>query len=104
MTAVAANASLPSASLISPQTLMSIRNLELRARAAQILMRFPGDDPAAELREVRIEHPDRQLGMLTFAGGSAAPALRQFAGFLTDEFALLEARIQHENQVTQRRG
>ena len=32
--------------------------LELRARAAQILMRFPGDDPAAELREVRIEHPD----------------------------------------------
>jgi hypothetical protein len=42
--------------------------------------------------------------MLTFAGASTAPALRQFAGFLTDEFALLEARIQHENQVTQRRG
>jgi DNA-binding transcriptional LysR family regulator len=53
---------------------------------------------------VKIEHPDRQLGMLTFAGASTAPALRQFAGFLTDEFALLEARIQHENQVTQRRG
>ena len=36
--------------------------LELRARAAQILMRFPGDDPAAELREVRIEHPDADGG------------------------------------------
>ncbi len=53
---------------------------------------------------VKIEHPDRQLGMLTFSGATAAPALRQFAGFLKDEFALLEARIQHENQVTQRRG
>jgi len=33
-----------------------------------------------------------------------ATALRQFTGFLTNGFALLEARIQHENQVTQRRG
>ncbi len=35
--------------------------LELRARAAQILMRFPGNDPAGELREVRIEHPDADV-------------------------------------------
>ena len=31
-------------------------------------------------------------------------ALRRFADFLTDEFNLLEARIQHESQVTRRRG
>lgn len=53
---------------------------------------------------LKIEHPDRQLGMLSFDGANPPPALRQFAGFLTDEFALLQARIQHEGQVTQRRG
>ena len=57
-----------------------------------------------EALKIRIEHPDRQLGMLTHAGGTVPPALRLFAGFLKDEFALLEARIQHEGQVTQRRG
>jgi DNA-binding transcriptional LysR family regulator len=57
-----------------------------------------------EALRLRIEHPDRQLGMLTHDGATPPPALRQFAGFLTDEFALLEARIQHESQVTQRRG
>lgn len=54
--------------------------------------------------KIRIEHPDRQLGMLTFNGATHPPAQRQFASFLKDEFALLEARIQHEGQVTQRRG
>jgi hypothetical protein len=34
------------------------REFELRARAAQLLGRFPGPDPAAELRALRIEHPD----------------------------------------------
>ena len=53
---------------------------------------------------LKIEHPDRQLGLLTLNGASPPPALRQFAGFLADEFALLEARIQHEDQVTRRRG
>ncbi len=53
---------------------------------------------------LKIEHPDRQLGMLTYDAGSPPPSLRLFAGFLRDEFALLEARIQHEGQVTQRRG
>jgi hypothetical protein len=32
--------------------------LELRARAAQLLGGFPGNDPAAELRALRVEHPD----------------------------------------------
>lgn len=53
---------------------------------------------------IRIEHPDRQLGMLTWTGATPPPALKLFAGFLKDEFALLEARIQHESQVTKRRG
>jgi hypothetical protein len=34
------------------------REVELRARAAQLLGRFPGADPAAELRALRVEHPD----------------------------------------------
>jgi hypothetical protein len=33
-------------------------DLELRARAAQVLGHFPSDDPAAELRAHRIPHPD----------------------------------------------
>lgn len=57
-----------------------------------------------EALRLKIEHPDRQLGLLTFEGTNSPPALRQFTGFLKDEFALLEARIQHEGQVTQRRG
>jgi DNA-binding transcriptional LysR family regulator len=57
-----------------------------------------------EALRLKIEHPDRQLGMLTFNGATHPPAQRQFAGFLRDEFTLLQARIQHEGQVTQRRG
>jgi hypothetical protein len=34
------------------------KELELRARAAQLLGRVPGTDPAAELRALRVEHPD----------------------------------------------
>ncbi len=34
------------------------RGAELRARAAQLLGRFPGADPAAELRGLRVENPD----------------------------------------------
>ena len=53
---------------------------------------------------IKIEHPDRQLGFLTHEAATPPPALRRFADFLTDEFNLLEARIQHESQVTRRRG
>jgi hypothetical protein len=34
--------------------------LELRARAAQLLGHFPGDDPAVELRALRVDHPDAE--------------------------------------------
>lgn len=54
--------------------------------------------------KLKIEHPDRQLGMLTSDSSTSPPALRLFTSFLRDEFQLLEARIQHESQVTQRRG
>jgi hypothetical protein len=37
------------------------RRVVLRARAAQLLRRFPGDDPAADLRALRIPHPDRAV-------------------------------------------
>lgn len=53
---------------------------------------------------LKIEHPDRQLGMLTFPGRTTAPAVDQFSAFLTEEFKLLAARMQHEDQVTRRRG
>lgn len=57
-----------------------------------------------EALRLKIEHPDRQLGMLTYAEGVPPPALRPFAAFLQEEFRQLEARIQHEGQVTHRRG
>ena len=53
---------------------------------------------------LKIEHPDRQLGLLTFAGNQAPPALRQLTLFLAEEFRLLSARMQHEEQVSRRRG
>ncbi len=57
-----------------------------------------------EALPLKIDHPDRQLGMLTHTGAQTAPALRRFASFLADAFKMLEARIQHESQVTLRRG
>lgn len=53
---------------------------------------------------LKIEHPDRQLGMLTSTARQHPPALQQFSAFLTDEFKLLQARMQHEEQITRRRG
>ncbi len=57
-----------------------------------------------EALALKIEHPDRQLGMLTSRAQPAPPALRRFTTFLGEEFKLLEARIQHEDQITRRRG
>lgn len=53
---------------------------------------------------LKIEHPDRQLGMLTPRGRRGPPALARFSAYLAEECARLEARIQHEEQVTRRRG
>jgi DNA-binding transcriptional LysR family regulator len=57
-----------------------------------------------EALELRIEHPDRQLGLLTQADRPPPPALKLFSAFLAEAFRLLEARMQHEQQVTRRRG
>jgi DNA-binding transcriptional LysR family regulator len=57
-----------------------------------------------EALPLKIEHPDRRLGMLTVSDRQSPPALRLFAEFLAEEFKLLEARMQHEQQVTRRRG
>ncbi|KUM27507.1 LysR family transcriptional regulator [Mesorhizobium loti] len=57
-----------------------------------------------EALPLKIEHPDRRLGMLSVGARQAPPALRLFADFLVEEFKLLEARMQHEQQVTRRRG
>lgn len=57
-----------------------------------------------EALKLKIDHPDRQLGILTCNQAKPPPALQRFESFLKDEFQLLQARIQHESQVTQRRG
>lgn len=57
-----------------------------------------------EALPLRIEHPDRRLGMLTVAGRRLPPALQLFGAFLEEQFRHLEARMQHEQQVTLRRG
>jgi hypothetical protein len=39
---------------------LSDQELQLRSLAAQLLRHLPGDDPAGELRDLRVEHPDAQ--------------------------------------------
>lgn len=53
---------------------------------------------------LRIEHPDRQLGLLTLTDRIPPPALPRFAAFITEKFKQLDARMEHEQQVTRRRG
>jgi DNA-binding transcriptional LysR family regulator len=59
---------------------------------------------ALDVLPLRIEHPDRQLALVTMAGQSHPPALGRFTGFLTAEFHRLRNRIDHETQVARRRG
>jgi hypothetical protein len=53
---------------------------------------------------LRIEHPDRQLGLMTMTGQTQAPALRRFSGFLTAEFHRLRNLMDHELQMARRGG
>lgn len=57
-----------------------------------------------EALPLKIEHPNRQLGLLFPREQTAAPALAPFKTFLAAQCHTLEARIQHEQQVTKRRG
>jgi DNA-binding transcriptional LysR family regulator len=57
-----------------------------------------------EVLPMRIEHPDRQLGLLTATDRMPPPALPHFAAFVTEKFKQLNARMEHEHQVTRRRG
>ena len=53
---------------------------------------------------VKIEHPARRLGIIRPKDRSGPPSAAQFASFLTSELARLQARMDHEQQVTRRRG
>lgn len=53
---------------------------------------------------LKIDHPDRQLGLLTVTDRQGPPAVRHFASFLQTECQRLQARMDHEQQVTRRRG
>lgn len=57
-----------------------------------------------EALPLKIEHPDRQLGLLFAKESAAAPALAPFKTFIAEQCRQLEARIQHDQQVTRRRG
>lgn len=57
-----------------------------------------------EALPLKIDHPDRQLGLLTVTDRQGPPAVRHFAGFLETECQRLQARMDHEQQVTRRRG
>ncbi|MGV0818238.1 LysR family transcriptional regulator [Martelella sp. FOR1707] len=53
---------------------------------------------------LKIDHPNRQLGIMTKTDGKRPPAAEQFITFLQTEAQRLQARMEHEEQVTQRRG
>ena len=57
-----------------------------------------------EALPLKIEHPNRQLGMLFPCESGSAPALAPFKTFIAAQCRQLEARIQHDQQVTRRRG
>jgi DNA-binding transcriptional LysR family regulator len=57
-----------------------------------------------EALPLKIDHPDRQLGLLTVTDRQGPPAVRQFTSFLVTECERLQARMDHDQQVTRRRG
>ncbi|MCC5988648.1 MAG: LysR family transcriptional regulator [Pararhodobacter sp.] len=59
---------------------------------------------AVDVLPLRIEHPDRQLAMMTMEGQLPPAALKHFAACLTAEFNRLRNRIDHEFQLARRRG
>lgn len=57
-----------------------------------------------EALPLKIEHPNRQLGLMFPREQTSAPAIAPFKQFITAHCRQLEARIQHDQQVTKRRG
>ncbi len=56
-----------------------------------------------EALPLRIDHPDRQLGLLTVIDRQLPPAVRHFGAFLRGECERLQARMDHEQRMTRRR-
>ncbi len=48
---------------------------------------------------IRIDHPDRQLGLLTLTDRQGPPALAQFTAFATRELQQLQERMEHEQRT-----
>lgn len=59
---------------------------------------------AIEALPIKIEHPDRQLGVLRLAGRQPPPAEKLLVEWLEAELQRLQVRMEHEIQVTRRRG
>lgn len=57
-----------------------------------------------EALPLKIDHASRQLGVLTSKDRPLPPATQHFISFLVTEFQRLQSRMDHENQVTMRRG
>lgn len=57
-----------------------------------------------EILALKIDHPNRHLGLLVNRERQAAPALGRFTGYLSTELQRLQARMDHEQLVTRRRG
>ncbi|MDR7124777.1 LysR family transcriptional regulator [Pseudotabrizicola sp. 4114] len=57
-----------------------------------------------EALPLKIDHPDRQLGLLTVTDRQGPPAVAQLISFLQAECQRLQARMDHDQQVTRRRG
>lgn len=57
-----------------------------------------------EALPLKIDHPDRQLGLMIPETLQGPPAVRHFTTYLGAELQRLQARMDHEQQVTRRRG
>ncbi|MFE3838220.1 LysR family transcriptional regulator [Pseudogemmobacter sonorensis] len=57
-----------------------------------------------EALPLKIDHAERQLGILSVTDRQAPPAVRQLTGFLLAECRRLQERMDHDQQITRRRG
>lgn len=57
-----------------------------------------------EALPIKIDHPDRQLGVMRLRSRTPAPAEKLLVGWFQTELQRLQVRMDHESQVTRRRG